>query len=110
MLCVCGVIFLNNTCDFELCLFVYDVVFMCLYILVVKECLGFGFMCVHVEYTHWCLYVYVWFASMKWFAKAYSVVECSVFVCSMCLCLKQRPACPIEFVKFLFQTNCFIEL
>ena len=37
----------------------------------------------------------LWFASMRWFAKVDSVVVWSAFVCSMYLCLKLRPVCPM---------------
>ena len=43
------------------------------------------------------MFLYVWFASMRWFAKVDSIVEWSAFVCSMHLCLKLCPVWPVSY-------------
>ena len=98
--CVCGEMCSNNACDLNcVCSFrmSFLFVFVCLYISNCSRVSSFRpFVCTCSMFMLLSMFLYVRFASMRWFAKVDSVVEWSAFVCSTYLCLKLRPVWPMQ--------------
>ena len=92
LFCALGMRF-DSVCSVLLvdCLLYTSFVFVCLYISNCSRVSSFRpFVCMCRMFMLLLMFLYMWFASMRWFAKVDSVVVWRAFVCSMYLCLKQQ--------------------